>query len=87
MPGKPARRDFCARPRGGVVGARAGDGSHAIGLFNRTGQAVKAELNWSDAALPSAPKVRDLWLRKDLAKGEIFSTEITSHGCVLLRVE
>ena len=61
-------------------------GAHASGLFNRTGQSAAVELKWSNLGFKSAPKVRDLWLRKDLAKSKMFAAEIPAHGCVLLRV-
>ena len=63
------------------------DGTHAVGWFNRTGQGMTVALNWSDLGFKSAPKVRDLWLRKDLPKAKTFTAEIPSHGCVLLRVK
>jgi hypothetical protein len=61
-------------------------GSQVIGLFNRTGKAVKIELPWSALGHPHSPDVRDLWLRKDLDPSEKFSAEIPSHGCILLKV-
>jgi len=85
--GKPAKRVFVRGLAAELWVRELADGSHAVGLFNRTTQAAKVELNWSDAGLKSTSKVRDLWLRKDLAKGKIFSVEIPSHGCVLLRAE
>ncbi|MDR3459727.1 MAG: glycoside hydrolase family 27 protein [Verrucomicrobiae bacterium] len=85
--GKPAKRVFLRGLAAEFWVRELADGSHAIGLFNRTGLATKVELTWSDAGLRSTPKVRDLWLRKDLAKGKVFTAEIPPHGCVLLRVE
>ncbi len=35
---------------------------------------------------PSAPEVRDLWLRKDLPRQKNFNAEIPPHGCVLVKV-
>jgi hypothetical protein len=85
--GKPAKRVYVRGLAAELWVRELADGSHAVGLFNRTSQTAKVELNWSDAGLSASPKVRDLWLRKDLAKGKTFSTEISSHGCVLLLVQ
>jgi alpha-galactosidase len=62
------------------------DGSHAIGLFNRTDQPVKVKLTWEQLGW-KRPHVRDLWLRKDLGKQKEFSADIPPHGCVLLKVK
>jgi hypothetical protein len=61
--------------------------AHAVGLFNRTSDTVKVEVKWEDLGLGQEPKVRDLWVRKDLGKETSFSTELPPHGCVLLRVD
>ena len=84
--GQPAQRIFLRGLAAEVWTRELADGAHAIGLFNRTGQSATVELNWNDLGFKSAPKVRDLWLRKDLAKSKMFSDEIPAHGCVLLRV-
>jgi alpha-galactosidase len=36
---------------------------------------------------PSAPRVRDLWLRKNLGRQKNFIGDLPPHGCVLLRVK
>jgi alpha-galactosidase len=63
------------------------DGSLAVGFFNRTEQAAKVEVPWSHLGFRSAPAVRDLWLRKDLERQTVYTTELPPHGCVLLRTK
>ncbi|MGD0251834.1 MAG: putative Ig domain-containing protein [Verrucomicrobiota bacterium] len=63
------------------------DGSSAVGFFNRTDQPVKVDFSWRELGFRSAPKVRDLWLRKDLGRQKNFVTELPPHGCALLRVK
>ena len=62
------------------------DKSVAVGIFNRGKNSATVDLAWRDLGFSSAPKVRDLWLRKDLGRQENFIAEIPAHGCVLLRV-
>src|SRR5579862_1022269 len=62
------------------------DGSVAVGFFNRTDQPVKIDVLWRDLGLRSAPKVRDLWMRKDLDRQKNFTAELPAHGCMLLDV-
>jgi alpha-galactosidase len=63
------------------------DGSHAVGLFNRSGQTNMVHVAWHDLGLASKPAVRDLWLRKDLGKQKDFTAELPPHGCVLLKMQ
>ena len=53
--------------------------------------APRAGEPWHGAAAlmgrPGAPKVRDLWLRKNLGREKNFVAELPPHGCVLLKVE
>jgi hypothetical protein len=66
------------------------DGSHAVGLFNRTGQPVKVDLAWRDlqkSGIRSRPDVRDLWLRKDLGRQKNLVAELPPHGCLMFRVK
>jgi len=63
------------------------DGSVAVGIFNRAVQPVKVEFPWRDLGFRPSPKVRDLWLRKDLDRQKNFTVELSPHGCVLLRVK
>ena len=66
------------------------DGSHAVGLFNRTSQPVKFDLAWRDlrqSGIRSRPDVHDLWLRKDLGRQKNLEAELPPHGCLLVRVK
>jgi hypothetical protein len=85
--GKPARRIFISNLPAELWVRELADGSHAVGLFNRTGAAAKVALNWREAGFSQAPKIRDLWLRKDLERSKVFATQLPAHGCVLLRVD
>ncbi len=85
--GKQARKISVANLKAEVWTRELADGSHAVGLFNRTGQGIAVELTWQQLGFSSSPKIRDLWLRKDLPKSKTFTAEIPAHGGVLLRVK
>ena len=85
--GKPARRVTNQSQTGETWTKELADGSVAAGIFNRTDQPVKMDLSWRKLGFRSAPKVRDLWLRKDLERQKSFVTELPPHGCALLRVK
>jgi hypothetical protein len=85
--GKPARRATGLPQAADIWMKELKDGSLAIGFFNRSDQAVKTDLPWRNLGFRSAPKVRDLWLRKDLGRQKCFVTELPPHGCALLRVK
>jgi hypothetical protein len=84
--GKSARRIFVPGLTAELWVRELHDGSHAVGLFNRNNQAVTVNLEWKSIGFKRAPKIRDLWPRKDLGKEKAFTDEIQPHGCVLLRV-
>jgi hypothetical protein len=63
------------------------DKSVAVGIFNRGKNSVSVDFAWRDLGFSSAPKVRDLWLRKNLPRAKNFTAEIPPHGCVLLHVK
>jgi alpha-galactosidase len=84
--GRPARRVFVPGLNAELWVRELSDGAHAVGLFNRNNQAVNVNLEWKDIGFKRAPKIRDLWLRKDFGKQKAFTGEIPPHGCVLLRV-
>ena len=63
------------------------DGSSAVGLFNRSAQPLNVKISWRQLGLPSAPEVRDLWLRKSLGHAEDFAVDLPPHGCALLQVK
>jgi alpha-galactosidase len=62
-------------------------GTKAILLLNLSSRQAIASVRWSDLRLKPNPRVRDLWSRKDLGEfGDRYSTELPSHGSVLLKV-
>jgi alpha-galactosidase len=63
------------------------DGSLAVGLFNRGGNATEVTLNWDEAALSGKWIVRDLWQHKDLGNfdGKI-AMQVPAHGAILLKL-
>ncbi len=85
--GKPALRKFRAGQGAEVWTRELTGGAHAVGFFNRTGQAATTDFEWIKNGFCAMPKVRNLWLRKDLPTSEKFSAEIPPHSSVLLRVE
>ena len=85
--GKPARRATNKSLAAETWMKPLADGSSAVGFFNRTDQPVKMDFSWRELGFRSAPRVRDLWLRKDLGRQKSFVTELRPHGCVLLRVK
>ncbi len=85
--GKPAQQVVNAKVPAQTWMRPLTDGSVAVGFFNRTGQPLKIDVLWRDLGLRSTPKVRDLWLRKDLGREKNFSAELPPHGCMLLRVK
>ena len=64
------------------------DGSRAVVLFNRSEQASKIAVNWSELGLGKTAKVRDLWSKKDLGNLEnSYSATVPRHGVVMVRVK
>jgi alpha-galactosidase len=84
--GKAARKISVAGVNAEIWTRELADGSHAIGLFNRTDKTFAVNLDWKQLGL-ATPQVRDLWLRQDLGQTENFTAELPPHGCVLLRVK
>ncbi|RYZ58154.1 MAG: hypothetical protein EOP08_16545 [Proteobacteria bacterium] len=85
--GKPAKRvhqdgqtEVWARP--------LADGSYAVALFNRGSSRTNIGANWQrDLGISGAPKVRDLWRRRDLGnKSGGYSAAVPAHGAMLFRV-
>ena len=68
------------------------DGSTAVGLFNRGGEAAKVKVSWSDLKLEgprpaSGYPVRDLWQHKDLGEqADGYEATVERHGTVLLKI-
>lgn len=67
---------------------RMSDGSHAIGLFNKSDDPVrKVGVRWEDIGLRGPHTVRNLWEREDLGLySECFAAEVPAHGVCLLRI-
>lgn len=84
--GKPMTR--VAATNGLEVWARElGDGSRAVGLFNRSEAPAPVTLLWPDAGLKGKFVVRDLWLKKDLGVFDgNYTQHVNKHGAVLLRL-
>jgi hypothetical protein len=84
---KPARRLFVPGLSAEIWVRELVNGSHAVGLFNRTSQPAQVVLAWNDIGFSRQPDVRDLWLRKDLGQSGKFIAEIPPHGCRLLGIK
>ena len=64
-----------------------GDGSLAVGLFNRNEMEATVTANWSDLGVQGKQRVRDLWRQKELGTLEgRFSTLVPAQGVMLLRL-
>jgi alpha-galactosidase len=62
-------------------------GALAVGLFNRSDEAAKMQVNWKQLGVKGHPHVRDLWLHKEiLAVNESYEATVPAHGVVLLRL-
>ncbi|HXN94444.1 MAG TPA: glycoside hydrolase family 27 protein [Candidatus Acidoferrales bacterium] len=63
------------------------DGSHAVGLFNRSESATKMTLDFKSIGAPASAKLRDLLDHQDLGTVQnSYSAEVPKHGVVLLKV-
>jgi alpha-galactosidase len=63
------------------------DGSKAIGLCNRSGQATDVAATWADGRLVGKKLVRDVWRQKDMGVYEnCYAARVPKHGVVLIRV-
>jgi alpha-galactosidase len=84
--GKPAGRK--ARAGQTEVWARAlFDGTIAVGLFNRGGEAADVTATWADVGIDGEQAVRDLWLHKDLGRFTgSFKVSVPAHGVVLVKI-
>jgi alpha-galactosidase len=70
-----------------VIEKPLGDGSHAVGLFNREQGTIKVSVKFSDLGLAEDATVRDLWQHQDLGSfHSSFSADVPQHGAVLLRI-
>jgi alpha-galactosidase len=65
-----------------------GDGSKAVGLFNRGWGAMPVSVNFRDLGLGDSTTIRDLWARKELGKfKEKYTALVPQHGAVLIKVK
>jgi alpha-galactosidase len=65
-----------------------GDGSKAVGLFNRGWGAMPVSVNFRDLGLGDSTTIRDLWARKELGKfKEKYAALVPQHGAVVIKVK
>ncbi len=84
--GRPGRRIVKSGDRE-VWAKRMGDGSRAVGLFNRGPAEATVSVAWSALGLSGRQIVRDLWRQQDLGPSEgQFSSRVPPHGVVLVRL-
>jgi alpha-galactosidase len=64
-----------------------GDGSRAVGLFNRGESTLKINLDFKSVGAPTSATLRDLWEHKDLgtASGS-YAADVPKHGVVMLKL-
>jgi alpha-galactosidase len=63
------------------------DGTHSVGLFNRSRWPATVSVHWSDLGLTGPQPVRDLWLRADEGVFESgYAATVYGHGAVMLKV-
>jgi hypothetical protein len=84
--GEPARHMTMTNQVADIWIKKLSDGAQAVGFFNRTESPLKVKVAWHDLGV-SNPKVRDLWVRKDLGRQKEFASEVPAHGCVVVRVK
>ena len=85
--GQPAQRVVNPDVPAEIWVKKLADGRVAVGFFNRKDQPVKLDFPWRNLGFHFAPKVHDLWLRKDLGRQKDFVAELPAHGCMLLGVK
>jgi len=84
-----AKPALCVTPTGDarVYVKELADGAKAIGLFNTGGKPITITLDWRAAGLKGPQQLRDLWRQKDIGTfNGSYSSEIPSHGVLLLKV-
>jgi alpha-galactosidase len=71
-----------------VWARRLADGGQAVALVNEGDNPATVAVHWSDLGLGGSPSVRDLWTHTD--RGHVpdgFSSDVPSHGVVLIKVK
>ncbi|HYJ45905.1 MAG TPA: hypothetical protein VEV81_04765, partial [Pyrinomonadaceae bacterium] len=62
-------------------------GAKAVAFFNRAATEAKVSVRWADIGVKGKPRLRDLWLQKDIEwPGAEYTVTIPGHGVVMLRV-
>jgi hypothetical protein len=84
--GEPAQHITLTNQVTDIWTKKLSDGAMAVGFFNRTESPVAMNVAWQDLGI-SNPKVRDMWVRKDLGRQKDFAAGLPPHGCVLVRVK
>ena len=84
--GRKARRCDHVATTCEVWSRQLADGAVAVGCFNRTQVPLILQVPWSQLGFEKAPRVRDLWLRKELPRGPTLNTTIPPHNAMLLKV-
>jgi alpha-galactosidase len=63
------------------------DGSHAVGLFNRSQKDMNITAFWKDLGISGKQKVRDLWRQKDIGIFiDKFTSGVPAHGVIMVRM-
>jgi alpha-galactosidase len=63
------------------------DGSTAVGLMNRGRSAQEISVSWKQLGFRGAPKVRDLWMRKEFQSGiDGLRVKVPGHGAKLFKM-
>ena len=84
--GKPAVRIASANDLD-VFAKPLGDGSLAVGLFNRSATNSTITANFSDLKISGKQTARDLWRQKDIGIfSDKFEAPVAAHGVVLVRL-
>jgi alpha-galactosidase len=64
-----------------------GDGSKAVGLFNRHPGPLEMQVDFRELGFKGAVKVRDVWAAKDLGSMHgTYKVQVAGRGVILLRV-
>jgi len=64
-----------------------GDGSKAVGLFNRHSGPLDMQVDFRELGFKGAVKVRDVWAAKELGSMRgTYKVQVAGHGVILLRV-
>jgi alpha-galactosidase len=63
------------------------DGTKAVGLFNKTTEAMKISLDFKDLKIIKKQLVRDVWRQKDLGTfANQFESLVPTHGVCLIKL-